>query len=226
MNVFFVWFWFFVTCFGKRIENISVLNVTGVRSAPVTVGRFQVTPSMDLPAPGATQLVGGSSSPSESSTEEQAESETSLATSLTMSPPHPRPHRGAAGLLQEVDGQAGWAGSQEQQQDGAEEDEEEDDEEDGEDDVIGERPRARRRSRRRAYSLTLMGTSADSGLSVTAAEMEGRLWDGAASSPQYSNALHHLWTMAYSRGAPYLSSDDSDSDDEDMLEELQGLREK
>lgn len=177
---------------------------------------------MDLAAPGATQLVGSSSSPSESSTEEQAESETSLATSLTMSPPHPRPHRGAAGLPQEADGQVGWAGSQEQLQDGAEEDEEEDDEED----VIGERPRTRRRSRRRAYSLSLMGTSADSGLSVTAAEMEGRLWDGAASSPQYSNTLHHLWMMAYSRSAPYLSSDDSDSDDSDMLEELQGLREK
>lgn len=182
---------------------------------------------MDLPAPTATQLVGSSSSPSESSTEEQAESETSLATSLTMSPPHPRPQRGAAGLLQEIDRQVGWASSQEQQQDGIEEDEEEDEEEeDGEEDVIGERPRTRRRSRRRAYSLSLMGTSADSGLSVMAAEMEGRLWDGAASSPQYSNALHHLWMMAYSRSAPYLSSDDSDSDDEDMLEELQELREK
>lgn len=71
-----------------------------------------------------------------------------------------------------------------------------------------------------------MGTSADSGLSVTAAEMEGRLWDGAAGSPQYGNALHHLWMMTYNRSAPYLSSDDSDSDDEDMLEELQELREK
>lgn len=107
-----------------------------------------------------------------------------------------------------------------------EEDEEEDDEEDGEEEVVGERQRTRKRSRRRAYSLSLMGTSADSGLSVTAAEMEGRLWDGAAGSPQYSNALHHLWMMTYSRNTPYLSSDDSDSDDEDMLEELQELREK
>ncbi|XP_070782815.1 serine/threonine-protein kinase WNK4 isoform X2 [Enoplosus armatus] len=209
-----------------------------VQSAPVTVGRFQVTPSMDIPAPAvlvgavpaAPQPADSGSTPSESSTEEQGESETSLGTSLTMSPPHPHPHRGSAGVLQEADGQVGW--SQEQQQDREEEDaeEEEEDEEDeegeGEEEVVGERQRTRKRSRRRAYSLSLMGTSADSGLSVTAAEMEGRLWDGASGSPQYSNALHHLWMMTYNRNAPYLSSDDSDSDDEDMLEELQELREK
>lgn len=196
-----------------------------------------MTPSMDIAVPpvpvvavpAAPQLADSGSTPSESSTEEQVESETSLATSLTMSPPHPHPHRGPTGVLQEVDGQVGWAGSQEQQQDEVEEEEEEQEdgeEEDGEEEVVGERQRTRKRSRRRAYSLSLMGTSADSGLSVTAAEMEGRLWDGASGSPQYSNALHHLWMMTYSRNTPYLSSDDSDSDDEDMLEELQELREK
>lgn len=193
-----------------------------------------MTPSMDIPVPpvpvvnvpAAQQLADSGSTPSESSTEEQIESETSLATSLTMSPPHPHPHRGSTGVLQEIDGQVGWADSQGQPQGGVEEDEEEDDEEDGEEEVVGERQRTRKRSRRRAYSLSLMGTSADSGLSVTAAEMEGRLWDGAAGSPQYSNALHHLWMMTYSRNTPYLSSDDSDSDDEEMLEELQELREK
>ncbi|KAE8283970.1 Serine/threonine-protein kinase WNK4 [Larimichthys crocea] len=211
-----------------------------VQSAPVTVGRFQVTPSMDIPTPvlsvpaavpAAPEPADRGSDPSESSTEEQVESETSLATSLTMSPPHPQPHRGPTGVLQEVDGQVAWAGSQEQQQQqqqqqdrAVEEDEEEEDEE--EEEVVGERQRTRKRSRRRAYSLSLLGTSADSGLSVTAAEMEGRLWDGAAGSPQYSNALHHLWMMTYNRNTPYLSSDDSDSDDEDMLEELQELREK
>ncbi|KAM3591568.1 uncharacterized protein V6R79_004021 [Siganus canaliculatus] len=202
---------------------------SGVQSAPVTVGRFQVTPSMDIPAPAviaAPQPVESTSTPSESSTEEQGESETSLATSLTMSPPQLHPHRGSAGVLQEIDGQVGWAASQEQQQQqqrgGGEEEEDEEEEEE----VVGERQRSRKRSRRRAYSLSLMGTSADSGLSVTAAETEGRLWDGATGSPQYSNALHHLWMMTYNRNTPYLSSDDSDSDDEDMLEELQELREK
>ncbi|CAN9508762.1 unnamed protein product [Ophioblennius macclurei] len=207
----------------------------GVQSAPVTVGRFQVTPSTDVPgsplaasSPVAVAVVpppvecGGTQS--ESSTEEQVESETSLGTSLTMSPPHPHAHRGPGGGQQEGEGQPGWMVSLEEPRE--EEDEEEEEEEEEEVEVVGERPRAKKRSRRRAYSLSLMGTSADSGLSVTAAEMEGRLWDGAAGSPQYGNALHHLWMTTYSRNTPYLSSDDSDSEDEDMLEELQELREK
>ncbi|KAF3704184.1 Serine/threonine-protein kinase WNK4 [Channa argus] len=199
-----------------------------VQSAPVTVGRFQVTPSTEIPAtdvpvgtaPTAPQPAQSGSALSESSTEEQGGSETSLGTSLTMSPPHPPSHRGSTAVLKEVDGQPGWAKSQEQQQGGEVDDEEEEDE------VAGERQRTRKRSRRRACSLSLMGTSADSGLSVTATEMDGRLWDGAASSPQYGNALHHLWMMNYSRSTPYLSSDDSDSDNEEILEELQDLREK
>lgn len=203
--------------------RIFFLYTAEVQSASVTVGRFQVTPSMDIPlpdapAPAAPKPAENGSSQSESSTEEQGESEASLATSFTMTPPHPQPRKGSSGVQQEADGQAGWAVRQEQQQ---QEEEDEDEEE-----VIGEQPRGRRRSRRRAYSLSLLGTSADSGLSVTAADTEGRLWDGAADSPQYTNALHNLWMMTYNRSAPYLSSDDSDSEDEDMLEELQELREK
>lgn len=180
-------------------------------------------PEPDMPVgavPAAPQPAHSGSALSESSTEEQGGSETSLSTSLTMSPPHPHSHSGSAGVLQEVDRKLGWARSQEQQQEREEENEDEEEE------VVGDRQRARKRNRRRAYSLSLMGTSADSGLSVTAAEMEGRLWDGAAGSPQYTNALHHLWMMSYSRSAPYLSSDDSDSDNEEILEELQDLREK
>ncbi|XP_068610935.1 serine/threonine-protein kinase WNK4 [Brachionichthys hirsutus] len=199
-----------------------------VQFAPVTVGRFRVTPTKDvpvLPVPGdaaaaaPTPSNGGGGDPTESSTEEQAESEASLATSLTVSPPRPLPHRGSAGLLREVEVQVGWAGSQEQQQQSGEEEEEEEER-------VRERQRMKRRSRRSAHSLSLMGTSGASGLSVTAPETEGRMWDGAAGSPQYGNALHHLWMMTYSRNAPCLSSDDSDSDDEDMVEELQELREK
>ena len=201
--------------------------ITEVQCAPVTVGRFQVSPSMHIPAPaapiGATpaapQPADSVSTPSESSTEEQCESETSLGTSLTMSPPHQHPNRGSnQGGLQEVDGQVGWAGSKEKDR---EEDEEVEVEE-----VVGERQRTKKKCRRRAYSLSLLGTSADSGLSVTAAEVEGRLWDGAAGSPQYSNALHPMWTMNYNRNNPYISSDDSDSDDSDIVEELQELRDK
>lgn len=114
--------------------------------------------------------------------------------------------------------QNAWTVSQDQQA--------EDEEEEDEDCEVEDRQRVRRRNRRRAYSLSLLGTSADSGLSVTAVEMEGRLWDGAAGSPQYSNALHNLWMMTYNRNTPYLSSDDSDSEDEEMLEELQEIRER
>ncbi|XP_035468229.2 serine/threonine-protein kinase WNK4 isoform X1 [Scophthalmus maximus] len=238
--------------------NVSVPNLktsavkSEVQPASVTVGRFQVTPSIDIPAPAlpvsavpaALQpAVSSSSTPSESSTEEQGESETSLGTSLTMSPPHPHPQRGSAAVLQEVEGQPAWAGSsqeeeqqQQQQQEQPEQPEppeqqrdrgEEGEEEDEERGVVGERQRTRKRSRRRTCSLSLMGTSADSGLSLTAAETEGRgAWDGAAGSPLHTNALHHLWMMTYSRSAPYQSSDDTDSEDEEMLEELQELREK
>lgn len=202
--------------------------ITEVQCASVTVGRFQVSPSMHIPAPAAPigappaapQPAGSVSTPSESSTEEQCESETSLGTSLTMSPPHQYPNRGSnQGGLQEVDGQVGWAGSKEKDR------EEDEDEEVEVEEVVGERQRTRKRCRKRAYSL--LGTSADSGLSVAAAEVDGRLWDdGAAGTPQYSNALHHLWTMNYNRNNPYISSDDSDSDDLDIVEELQELRDK
>lgn len=200
-----------------------------VPNSPRTIGRFQVTPSVDIPIPtvpaGPVPVPVQSSTecpstPSETSTE-QAESETSLGTSLTMSPPQPFPHKGLTGASQEVVTQTVWPVSQEQQQ----QVDEEEDGNDEEEEEVGDRQKIRKRNRRRTCSLSLMGTSADSGLSVTAAEMEGRLWDGAAGSPQYSNALHHLWLMTYNRNTPYLSSDDSDSDEE-MLEELQELREK
>ncbi|XP_034426779.1 serine/threonine-protein kinase WNK4 isoform X2 [Hippoglossus hippoglossus] len=215
--------------------NVSIPKVSSpeseVQSTPVTVGRFQVTPSIDIPVaavsvPAALQPEVSSSTTSESSTEEQGESETSLGTSLTMSPPHPHPQRGSSVVLQELDRQPVWAGSQEPQQEQLTQDRVGDEDEDAEVEFVGERQRTKKRSRRRAYSLSLLGTSVDSGLSLTAAEMEGRSWDGGVGSPQYTNALHHLWMMTYSRSAPYLSSDDSDSEDGEMVEELQELRER
>ncbi|XP_055006138.1 serine/threonine-protein kinase WNK4 isoform X2 [Boleophthalmus pectinirostris] len=199
---------------------------SSVPNSPQTIGRFQVSPSIDLPEPQSPPILpnspaastatpppeGAHNTTSETSTD-QAESETSLATSLTLSPPQTLQQR--SGTTQEV--QNAWSISQDQQA----EDEEEDEECEVED-----RQRVRKRNRRRANSLSLMGTSADSGLSVTVAEMEGRMWDGASGSPQYSNALHHLWMMTYNRNTAYMSSDDSDSEDEEMLEELQELREK
>ncbi|CAL8403791.1 unnamed protein product [Boreogadus saida] len=232
------------------------------RPGPVTVGRFQVTPSSEAvataarppsapgaraaTAPGARPAVvpgarpatvagarpatvagarattipgarpggGSSTSSSESSTEEQGGSETSLGTSLTMSPPQPCPVRPLAQDAPPPPPRDGRnAAAPEHGQAAAADDEEGGG---GRPAETKERPRAthagsaRRRSRKRTCSLSLLGTSADSGLSVTAADAEGggRLWDGGSGSPQYTNALHHLWTMTYSRSsAPYVSSD-------------------
>ncbi|XP_029620945.1 serine/threonine-protein kinase WNK4 isoform X2 [Salmo trutta] len=176
--------------------------------------------SVGSSTPGPTRLKSvGSSTTSGSSTEEQEGAETSLNTSLTLSPPDRH-------LPVEKDGevQAGWAGTKEQQQE--EEEEEEGEEDDEEHEEEKEEQQIVRRRRRRACSLSLMGTSADSGLSVTAVDSEGRgLWEGGAGSPTYNSALHHLW-LSYSRNFTYMSSDDSESEDEDMREELQEMREK
>ncbi|KAK6301646.1 hypothetical protein J4Q44_G00276990 [Coregonus suidteri] len=225
----------------------------------VTVGRFQVTPSMEIPVPAVPDGQGsnptrpksvgsstpgptrpksvgsstpgptrpksvgsstpgptrpksvGSSTTSESSTEEQGGAETSLNTSLALSPPDRH-----LPVEEDREVQVGWAGTKEQQQ---EEEGEEDEEEKEEQQTV-------RRRRRRVCSLSLMGTSADSGLSATAVDSEGRgLWEGGAGSPTYNSALHHLW-LSYSRNFTYLSSDDSESEDEDLWEELQEMREK
>uniref|UniRef100_A0A4W5NMG2 WNK lysine deficient protein kinase 4b n=1 Tax=Hucho hucho TaxID=62062 RepID=A0A4W5NMG2_9TELE len=102
--------------------------------AVVTVGRFQVSPSMEIPVTAEPSGEGsnpdrpmsvGSTTTSKSSTEEQeqGESETSLNTSLTLSPPHRHLTMG-----EDRDVQVGWAGTKEQQQ------EEEEEEEQGEED--------------------------------------------------------------------------------------------
>ncbi|KAM6957817.1 serine/threonine-protein kinase WNK4 [Aplochiton taeniatus] len=52
------------------------------------------------------------------------------------------------------------------------------------------------------------------------------LWEGTAGSPQFIGSnLHQPW-MSYTRSASYVSSDDTESDNEEMWEELQKLRER
>ena len=168
-----------------------------------TVGRFQVTPSMEIPVPTVARPASCCSTSSESSTEEQeqAESEASLGTpSLAVSPL--LSHGPPAGALQDPDAQ------QEQ--------------EEGEGAEKGKEERARRRRRRRMCSLSIV----DGGLSVTAAEPESRLREGGEAGAQYGSTLHHLWMMSYTRSSSYVSTDESEGEDADMLEELQELREK
>ncbi|XP_066554605.1 serine/threonine-protein kinase WNK4 isoform X2 [Amia ocellicauda] len=186
----------------------------------VTVGRFQVTPSKEAlepstaPAPTAPPAASAPSpqeSETESSTEEQAESDPSPSSSLTVSLPHSPPgpeHRGSekespSESDREREREAGPSLTM-----GEREDEEEAKEEVGE--------------RERGLDCTPLGTSADSGLSVTAQEPESRGGDGNPGSPQNSLPMH-VW-MHYSH--PYISSDDTESDDDDMWEELQVLRDR
>uniref|UniRef100_A0A3B3QSZ2 non-specific serine/threonine protein kinase n=1 Tax=Paramormyrops kingsleyae TaxID=1676925 RepID=A0A3B3QSZ2_9TELE len=66
--------------------------------------------------------------------------------------------------------------------------------------------------------LSFPGTAVISNLSVTPQEPDGRHWEGAAGT-------QHLW-VGCNRSSSYLSSDDTESEDENMWEELQELREK
>ncbi|KAJ7984878.1 hypothetical protein DPEC_G00359340 [Dallia pectoralis] len=198
-------------------------------SEAVKVGRFQVTPSLDIPVsappggqgsnPARSKSVG--TPPSDSSTEDQEHggSQSSLNTSLTLSPPQRHLPVG-----EDRESPIGSARTDEQPHENAQE-EEEKIRQQGEEKEKEEEHRVRKR-RKRTCSLSLMGTSADSGLSVTALASEGRgLWDGGAGNPAYNSTLHHLW-LSYSRNFTRMSSDESESGDEDVWEELQQMRDK
>ncbi|XP_029106119.1 serine/threonine-protein kinase WNK4 isoform X2 [Scleropages formosus] len=166
--------------------------------ATVTVGRFQVTPSEEIFPPDASPAV---SPPHEgetgSGTEERRGSETSLGRSLPG--PEPPPAAVKESLQRLGDGR-----------------EEEEDAEDVPPSHGNLSPEC---------SLSLTGTSADSSLSVTARESEGLRREGAAESHQQGGPPQHLW-LGYNRSSSFLSSDDTESEDEEMWQELQELRNK
>lgn len=114
---------------------------------------------------------------------------------------------------------------------GVERDEEEEEVEDEEEEAQEQR-RRRKRGRRPELSLSLLGTSVDSGFSVNnVPDSEGRMWEeqgggrGGARNPLYATPLHHLW-MSNMRSSSYLSSNESESEVEEVWEELQEMREK
>ncbi|XP_042564613.1 serine/threonine-protein kinase WNK4 isoform X2 [Clupea harengus] len=173
---------------------------------PVTVGRFQVTPSVDIPAaphhhvrpptpPPDTPPP--TSSESDSSTEEQSESETSFST-LTVSPPNKAP-AGYPLHCEEEKEERNEEDKEEQEQDQEEEEREEGEREQGE----GEEDDKGRRGEGRRISLSL--------------------WEGTAGSPLMTSAPNQPW-MSYTRSASYVSSDETESDDDDMWEELHQLQ--
>ncbi|KAJ8284478.1 hypothetical protein COCON_G00033280 [Conger conger] len=192
-----------------KVRLSPVCEAVAKDKPTVTVGRFQVTPSEAIPAPASPPAIASSPTSfgdveTESSTEGPAESESSTSTSHSA----PFPQQSPGGAAQDPEGQPSWETARNQQEEEEDQDQEE-----------GEKPGRWERD------LSLMGTSADSGLSVMVQEPDGQLCEGGPESPQYSNApLHHLW-MTYTRSS-YLSSDDTESEDDDMWEELQELRER
>ncbi|XP_073722655.1 serine/threonine-protein kinase WNK4 isoform X1 [Misgurnus anguillicaudatus] len=92
------------------------------------------------------------------------------------------------------------------------------------DEIPLDKKHKRKKVRRVDCGTSLLGTSVDSGFSV-ALDPEGRAWDGNTGSPPYPSPLQNLWTN-YTRSSSYLSSDESESEDDEMWGELQDLREK
>ncbi|XP_076856867.1 serine/threonine-protein kinase WNK4 isoform X2 [Brachyhypopomus gauderio] len=96
---------------------------------------------------------------------------------------------------------------------------------DEDDESHRERQDTQKKSQRLESGQSLTGTSVDSGLSV-AMDVEGNLWDGMMGSPQYATPLHSLSRQSHARPSSYMSSDELESEDDDMWDELQELREK
>ncbi|XP_063043770.1 serine/threonine-protein kinase WNK4 isoform X2 [Engraulis encrasicolus] len=208
---------------------------------PVTVGRFQVTPSVvatpapapapspPTPAPTPTAKTTPpppvvvrpptpppvtptpASSESDSSTEDQGESEATV----TISSPN-RQQEDQTPSPGEQEEEEEERSPEEEQKQHTEQDRHEEldgevvtcvyggEEEQGQEDEEG---RVRRREG---------GGTGGRRISLS-------LWEGTAGSPQMTFAPQQPW-MSYTRSASYASSDDTESDDDDMWEELQQLQ--
>lgn len=195
--------------------------LTEIKST-VTVGRFQVSPSKAIPTP-ATHTNSGkppptlirsldqpSSSfvaheqnpPGENNENVSTSSETSRDSSSSVKQPEMQINRKS-----DQDGQVN-----------------QDQKEKDNDEIPLDKKHRRKKVRRVDCGTGLLGTSLDSGFSV-ALDPNGRAWDGNTGSPPYHSPLHNLW-MSYTRSSSYLSSDESESEDDEMWGELHDLREK
>ncbi|XP_056626709.1 serine/threonine-protein kinase WNK4 isoform X2 [Triplophysa dalaica] len=204
---------------GPQCQEISSSSET---KSTVTVGRFQVSPSKAIPTP-ATHTNSGkppptlirsldqpSSSfvaheqnpPGENNENVSTSSETSRNSSSSVKQPEMQSNRKS-----DQDGQV----NQEQK-------------EKDNDEIPLDKKHRRKKVRRVDCGTGLLGTSLDSGFSV-ALDPNGRAWDGNTGSPPYHSPLNNLW-MSYTRSSSYLSSDESESEDDEMWGELHDLREK
>ncbi|XP_017556055.1 serine/threonine-protein kinase WNK4 [Pygocentrus nattereri] len=182
--------------------KVRLSPITEEKKPAITVGRFQVTPSVEIDTPTtpppcsqtpSLDTTPSNNSQSESNTEEEkeegGESESSLNT-VTVSPPNKPPSEqfnDSSSGTPCSPGRPGNMGSMEAEEDGGGE----------EDTTEGE-------ARQRRISLSL--------------------WDGLTGGPQIGN-VNQPW-MSYTRSTSYASSDETESEDEDMWEELQELRDR
>ncbi|XP_066530540.1 serine/threonine-protein kinase WNK4 isoform X2 [Hoplias malabaricus] len=175
--------------------KVKLSPITEEKKPSITVGRFQVSPSIEIetPAPPKPQPPippPANSNQSESSTEEEeeeAESEASFST-VTVSPPNQVPFE----PLNESCSGPGGAGNVESKEAEAE---------DGEG---GEEETREGETRQRRISVSL--------------------WEGLAGGSPIGN-VNQPW-ISYTRSASYASSDETESEDDEMWEELQELRER
>ncbi|XP_056102023.1 serine/threonine-protein kinase WNK4 [Rhinichthys klamathensis goyatoka] len=199
----------------SRTSLCQEISLPSEPKSTVTVGRFQVSPSKEIPAPARhteTQTPASEPPPPVVPRDQPACSFLAPNPAKNLSvPPSCEARRDLSPAGQPETGRNGKGGQIDEQ------------EEDNDDDDR-DKKHMRKKGRRVDCGPGLMGTSVDSGFSV-ALDTGGRAWDGNTTSPPYATPLHNLW-MSYTRSSSYLSSDESESEDEEMWGELQELREK
>lgn len=184
----------------------------------VTVGRFQVSPSKEIPAP--ARHTESQTPPSEPVVPRDDAIRSLDQPACSFIPQNPAKTCEARRDLSPA-GQPETGRNRKEAREGQNDEREQENDDYDRDEMIKHR---RKKGRRVDCGPGLMGTSVDSGFSV-ALDTEGRVWDGNTTSPPYATPFHNLW-MSYTRSSSYLSSDESESEDEEMWEELQELREK
>lgn len=197
----------------------------------VTVGRFQVSPSKEIPAP--VRRTESENTPTETPPVVPLDNvirslDQPACSFLAQNPAENRqnlsvlPSCEARRDLSPAD-QPEVKSNQKENREQQIDEQEQDNDYDLDETAVDKKHR-RKKGRKADCGLGLMGTSVDSGFSV-ALDTEGRVWDGNTASPPYATPFHNLW-MSYTRSSSYLSSDESESEDEEMWGELQELREK
>lgn len=204
----------------NRCIPIMHLFLAETRKSIVTVGRFQVSPSKTVPAPHTDS----EKTSSETSTIIRSlDQPSSSFLAHEQNPPGENSENLLTSRETPCDSSSSVKQSKTQSHQEAGQVNQEQNKEDN-DEIPLDKKHRRKKVRRVDCGTGLLGTSVDSGFSV-ALDPDGRAWDGNTGSPPYPSPLHNLW-MSYTRSSSYLSSDESESEDDEMWGELQDLREK